>query len=72
MPKYYVLKKNRFETLEIELPSKDFNEEVLDTQELGVNPFSYDSKEEAIKVKEALKLIFKKTYWTFIVVEEIN
>ena len=72
MPKYYVLKKNSHETLEIELPSKDFNEEVLETQELGLDPFSYDSKEEAIKVKEALKLIFKKTYWTVIVVEEIN
>jgi len=72
MPKYYVLKKNSHETLEIELPSKDFNDGVLETEELGLDPFSYDSKEEAIKVKEALKLIYKKTYWTFIVVEEIN
>ena len=72
MPKYYVLKKNKFETLELKLPSKDFNEEVLDTQELGVNPFSYDSKEEAIKVKEALTLIFKETICIFIVVEEIE
>jgi len=72
MSKYYVLKKNRFETLELELPSKDFSEEVLETQELGVDPFSYDSKEEALKVKKALQIIFKKSTCIFVVVEEIE
>ena len=72
MPKYYVLKKNRFETLELELPSKDFSEEVLENQELGLDPFSYDSKEEALKVKKALQIIFKKSTCIFVVVEEIE
>ena len=72
MPKYYVLKKNKFETLELELPSKDFSEEVLENQELGLDPFSYDSKEEALKVKKALQIIFKKSTCIFVVVEEIE
>jgi len=41
---------------------------------LGTEPFTYDTYEEAKKVKEALDIVFKKrpSSITFIIVEETN
>ena len=71
--KYYILERNTFEGLSLKLPTEQFNESVLECDELGVEPFTYDTIEEAQHVRSALNLIFKnKTKSTdFIIVEEI-
>ena len=71
MSKYYILERNTFEGLTLKLPVECFEESVLEFQELGKEPFTYDTFEE---VKNALNLIFKgKSKSTdFIIVEEIN
>ena len=60
MNKYYVLQKNTFEeeTMELKLPT-----EMIDQSgwfHLGSEPFTYDTYEEAKKVKEALETIYTK------------
>ena len=74
MSKYYILERNTFEGLSLKLPVECFEESVLECQELGEEPFTYNNLEEAKKVKNALNLIFKvKSKSTdFIIVEEIN
>ena len=74
MNKYYVFQKNTFEgeTMELKLPT-----EMIDQSgwfHLGSEPFTYDTYEEAKKVKESLDIIFKKrpSSVTFIIVEETN
>jgi hypothetical protein len=60
MNKYYVFQKNTFEgeTMELKLPT-----EMIDQSgwfHLGSEPFTYDTYEEAKKVKEALETIYIK------------
>ena len=60
MNKYYVFQKNTFEgeTMELKLPT-----EMIDQSgwfHLGSEPFTYDTYEEAKKVKEALETIYTK------------
>ncbi len=57
--KYYILEKNTFEGLSLKLPTAQFDESVLECEELGAEPFTYDTIEEALHVKNALDLIFK-------------
>ena len=72
MATYYVLKKNTFEGLTINLPSENFNQE--GDGYLGEEPFTYNTIEEAKKVKDALNLIFKEKFKSteFIIVEEVK
>ena len=74
MSKYYILERNTFEGLTLKLPVECFEESVLECQELGEEPFTYNTFEKAKEVKNALNLIFKgKSKSTdFIIVEEIN
>ena len=74
MSKYYILERNTFEGLTLKLPVECFDESVLECQELGEEPFTYDTLEEAKQVKNALNLIFKGRVSStdFIIVEEIN
>ena len=74
MSKYYVLERNTAEGLSLKLPVECFDESVLQCQELGEEPFAYDTLEEAKKVKNALYLIFKGRVSStdFIIMEEIN
>lgn len=71
MSKYYILKKNTFEGLTLTLPTEDFDQSGSDGW-LGLEPFSYNTYEEAEKIKDCLNLIFKgKSKSTkFIIVEE--
>ena len=71
--KYYVLEKNTFEGLSLKLPTEQFDESVLQCNELGVEPFTYDTIDEAQHVRSALNLIFKgKSKSTnFIIVKEV-
>jgi hypothetical protein len=60
MNKYYVFQKNTFEKeiMELTLPT-----EIIDQSgwfHLGSEPFTYDTYEEAKKVKEALETIYTK------------
>ena len=59
MIKYYVLEKRTFEGLKIKSPEEYFSESVLECEELGKEPFSYNTFSEAKQVKNALNLIFK-------------
>ena len=72
MSKYYILERNTFEGLTLKLPVECFEESVLECQELGEEPFAYDTLEEAKKVKNALYLIFKGRVSStdFIIVKE--
>jgi|TARA_B100001093_G_scaffold36773_1_gene31511 hypothetical protein len=74
MSTYYILQKNSFqgETMELKLPT-----EMIDQSgwfNLGPEPFTYDTYEEAKKIKEALETVFDKlpSSLTFIIVEETN
>jgi len=74
MNKFYILQKNTFhgETTEVKLPT-----EMIDQSgcfNLGPEPFTYDTYEEAKKIKGALEMLFDKvpSSITFIIVEEIN
>ena len=74
MNTFYILQKNTFEgeTMELRLPT-----EMIDQSgwfNLGTEPFTFDTYEEAIKVKEALETIYTKLpdKIKFIIVEEIN
>jgi hypothetical protein len=72
MSKYYIFEKNTFETLSIKLPTELFSDVVLECVELGKEPFTYDTIEEAQHVKSALNLIFKgkSKEISFIIMEE--
>ena len=74
MSKYYILEKNTFENLTIKLPTDLFSDSVLECNELGNEPFAYDTIEEAKHVKSALNLIFKGKSKTisFIIMKENN
>tara|TARA_R110000744_G_scaffold339633_1_gene444766 strand:+ start:503 stop:736 length:234 start_codon:yes stop_codon:yes gene_type:complete len=74
MNKYYILERDTAEGLSLKLPVECFDESVLECQELGEEPFTYDTLEEAKQVKNALNLIFKGRVSStdFIIVEEIN
>tara|TARA_R110000751_G_scaffold43004_2_gene99473 strand:+ start:922 stop:1167 length:246 start_codon:yes stop_codon:yes gene_type:complete len=74
MSTYYVLQKNTFEgeTMELRLPT-----EMIDQSgwfHLGIEPFTYNTYEEAKKIKEALETIFGNLPGkiNFIIVEETN
>ena len=74
MSTYYILQKNSFEgeTMELKLPT-----EMIDQSgwfNLGPEPFTYDTYEEAKKIKEALETVFDKlpSSVKFIIVEETN
>jgi len=74
MNKFYVLQKNTFdgETMELRLPT-----EMIDQSgwfHLGSEPFTYNTYEEAKKIKEALETIFDNLPGkiNFIIVEEKN
>ena len=62
MSKYYILERNTFEGLSLKLPTELFHESVMECEELGKEPFTYDTIEEARHVKSALNLIFKNKY----------
>ena len=47
--KYYILEKNTFEGLSLKLPTAQFDESVLECDELGAEPFTYNTIEEANK-----------------------
>ena len=71
MIKYYILQKNTFETIELKLPT-----EMIDQSgwfHLGSEPFTYDTYEEAKKVKEALETIYTKLpkEIKFIILQEV-
>ncbi|NNE32120.1 MAG: hypothetical protein HKN40_07105 [Winogradskyella sp.] len=72
--RYYILEKNTFEGLSLKLPTEQFDESVLECEELGAEPFTYNTIEEALHVKSALNLIFKKTPKSsnFIIVKEVT
>jgi len=72
MSKYYILEKNTFESLTLRLPTEEIDQSGW--YNLGTEPFTYDTYEEAKKVKEALDIVFKKrpSSITFIIVEETN
>ena len=74
MSKYYILERNTFEGLTLKLPTELFHESVLECEELGKEPFTYDTIEKAKQVLNALDLIFKgKSKSTdYIIVEEIQ
>ena len=74
MNKYYILERDTAEGLSLKLPVECFDESVLECRELGEEPFTYDTLEEAKQVKNALNLIFKGRVSStdFIIVEEIN
>jgi hypothetical protein len=74
MSTYYILQKNSFqgETMELKVPT-----EMIDQSgwfNLGPEPFTYDTYEEAKKIKEALETVFNKlpSSVKFIIVEETN
>jgi hypothetical protein len=73
MSKYYILERNTFEGLTLKLPTELFHESVMECEELGKEPFTYDTIEKAKQVINALDLIFKgKSKSTdYIIVEEI-
>lgn len=72
MFKYYILERNTFETFTLKSPSKLFSQEVLECEELGQEPFRYNTIEEAEKVQEALNVIFKgkSKFVDYIIVEK--
>ena len=72
MSKYYILERNTFEGLTLQLPTELFHESVMECEELGKEPFTYDTIEKAKQVINALDLIFKgKSKSTdYIIVEE--
>ena len=74
MSKYYILERNTFEGLTLKLPTELFHESVIECEELGKEPFTYDTIEKAKQVLNALDLIFKgKSKSTdYIIVEEIQ
>ena len=74
MSKYYILERNTFEGLTLKLPTELFHESVLECEELGKEPFTYDTIEKAKQVLNALDLIFKgKSKSTdYIIVEEVQ
>ena len=73
MSKYYILERNTFEGLTLQLPTELFHESVMECEELGKEPFTYDTIEKAKQVINALDLIFKgKSKSTdYIIVEEV-
>lgn len=74
MNKFYVLQKNTFdgETMELKLPTESIDQSGW--FHLGSEPFTYDTYEEAKKIKEALETVFNKlpSSVKFIIVEEKN
>ncbi len=70
MSKYYVLERNKSEEgLSIQLPTELFNESVFEFKE---EPFTYNTFEEAQKVKDALQLIVGTKTIDFIILKETN
>jgi hypothetical protein len=74
MKTFYILQKNTFhgETMELKLPT-----EMIDQSgwfNLGPEPFTYDTYEEAEKIKVALETVFDQIpdKISFVIVEEIN
>ena len=74
MSKFYVLEKNTSEGLDIKLPLGLFSGVALECEELGEEPFTFNTLEEAEEVKNALYLIFAKKISSteFIIVKEIE
>ena len=79
MNKYYILEKYVSDTegLTVKSPYTYFSESVIECNDLGENPFSFETLQEAKDCKKGLDLLFKGRnkdvlHYEFIIVEEIK
>ena len=76
MSKYYVLEKHMSDEqgLTIKSPFDYFSQSVIECEELGKEPFSFSTLEEAKECKKGLELIFKgrTSYNNFIILIEVE
>jgi hypothetical protein len=79
MNKYYILEKfvSDTEGLTVKSPYTYFSESVIECNDLGENPFSFKTLQEAKDCKKGLDLLFvgrnkDVLHYEFIIVEEIK
>ena len=79
MSTYYILEKFTSDTegLTVKSPYTYFSESVIECNDLGDKPFTFDNLEKAKECKKGLDLIFKgrnigHLHYEFIIVEEVS